>query len=177
MKGMPGKKRVFHPRTRLTLLFFLTCFVIPNVPFLAAAADFTLGFTIPSRAELYLSTAYVDHGLPRTKAGIMYYEGKNAVRVHFRSNITSEWEIHISGTDFRSATGASIPITRLQWRTGNSDYCFMPPEGKYMVVTDRDDFADIIKGQKVHISYYLELLGNEYGGVHTAVITYSFFIP
>lgn len=141
------------------------------------AADFNLKFTVPPRVEFYLSTDYVDLGLPQTRGGVTYFEGKNLVKLSFRVNTTSPWEIHISGVDFRSAAGTSIPISRLQWRTNKhmDDYSFMAPEGERRLVMDWVE--DAFTWQHFQISYYLELTGDEYEGVHSSVITYSLFIP
>ncbi|NLY88240.1 MAG: hypothetical protein GX085_01250 [Firmicutes bacterium] len=166
-------------RARVRKQAWLAAFLILLCSASVFAAEFTLRFTVPPRAEFYLSTDYVDLGLPRTTGGVTYFEGKNVVILSFRTNIASPWEIHISGTDFRSAAGTSIPINRLQWRMGRTGgYRFMPPEGESLLVMDWQDFADkVLAGQQFQISYYLELTGDEYEGEHTSTIIYSLFIP
>ncbi|NLZ44712.1 MAG: hypothetical protein GX894_07630 [Clostridia bacterium] len=143
------------------------------------AAEFTIRFAVPPRAEFYLSTDYVDLGLPQTDGVRTYFEGQNVVTLSFRTNIVSPWEIHISGTDFRSAAGTSIPINRLQWKMGNTGgYTSMAPEGETLLVMDWHGLTDeILAGQQFQISYYLELMGDEYEGAHTSTIIYSLFIP
>ncbi len=179
--GMPGRPHAVQIGTRacrrawVWLAAALVLFSSSSV----FAAEFTIRFTVPPRAEFYLSTDYVDLGLPRTEGGRAYFKGENVVALSFRTNIASPWEIHISGTDFRSAAGTSIPINRLQWKMGNTGgYKVMPPEGETLLVMDWQDLADeVLAGQQFQISYYLELLGDEYEGTHTSTIIYSLFIP
>ena len=142
------------------------------------AAEFTLKFTVPPRAEFYLSTDYVDLGLPQTAGGRTYFRGDNVVTLSFRTNIASQWEIHISGTDFRNTAGTLIPINRLRWQMGNSDYRSMPSDGESLLVMDWHNFTDeILAGQQFPISYLLELAGDEYEGDYFSTITYSLFLP
>ena len=45
-----------------------------------------------------------------------YFEGKDVVFLSFRTNIPSQWKIHISGEGFPGPAGTSIPISRLLWK-------------------------------------------------------------
>ena len=50
----------------------------------------------------------------------------------------------------------------------------MPSEGESGLVMDWRDFTEeILTGQHLPISYYLELTGDEYEGEYTSIITYS----
>lgn len=166
-------------RARRPAWAWLSVFLVLLSSFSVLAAEFTLKFTVPPRVEFYLSTDYVDLGLPQTAGGVTYFKGDNVVTLSFRTNITSGWEIHISGKDFRSTAGASIPISRLQWKMGQMEgYRFMRPEGESFLVMDWRNFTgDILAGQRFPVSYYLELAGDEYEGVYTTTITYTLFIP
>jgi len=54
----------------------------------------------------------------------------------------------------------------------------MPSEGESGLVMDWRDFTEeILTGQHLPISYYLELTGDEYEGEYTSIITYSLFLP
>lgn len=162
------------------VFLLLTCF-FPQPGFSpVSAADFSIKLTVPERVEFALSTDFVDLGPPRTQNDIIYYEQRNAVRLNFRSNITSGWEIHVTGTNFAAGGDRSFPVSRLQWRTQHTSYQHLPPAGEYAIVACGEDTGDQGQGQgkdMINISYYLELQGDEYEGPYTAVITYTFFVP
>lgn len=163
---------------RSRLAFCLGLLVALSVS--CAAADFKLLFTIPAKAELELSTSYVDLGSPHFDklSGCLYFEKNVAVQVRFGCNLPTEWEVRISGTGFRS--GAEIlPISKLQWKAGGSEsYQYMPPEGASAVVANWREY-DRTKPVKEHksISYRLELTGEEYEGQYLGLVTYTIFIP
>src|SRR5690554_6694442 len=167
-------------KTRRYFIVFLlfSCFFLQAAFFPVSAADFSIKLSVPERVEFYLSTDFVDLDPPHTQNNITYYENKNAVRLNFRSNITSRWEIYVTGTDFTTGEDCSFDISRLQWRTKDTAYHHMPPAGEYAMVACGDNAGnDVGKWQRMHLSYYLELEGDEYEGPYTAIITYTFFVP
>lgn len=159
-------------------LFFLTglapLLLLVSMPI--TTADAVLEFTIPERTEITLSTAVVDLGVPRGNRQL-YYEQIDAVRVDFRCNSSSEWEVRISAADFYSVD-RTIPISRLKWRTDQGPYREMPPSGGYTVLARKRDYnkGSGLKHTKT-ISYRLDLSGDEWGGTYTAPITYTLFVP
>jgi hypothetical protein len=138
-------------------------------------ADAVLEFIIPERTEIALSTSVVDLGTPRGNRQL-YYEQVDAVRVEYRCNSASEWEVRISGTDFHSVD-RTIPINRLKWRADQGPYREMPPSGSYTVLARKRDYNKGIglKHTKT-ISYRLDLAGDEWGGTYTAPITYTLIV-
>ncbi|HHT49304.1 MAG TPA: hypothetical protein GXZ98_08450 [Firmicutes bacterium] len=139
-------------------------------------ADAYLEFEIPERMELTLSTSVVDLGEPKG-AHRLYYERIDAVRVDYRCNSRYEWEVRISAADLRDGN-RTIPISRLQWRTSDGTYQYMPENGKYTVLARRRDHTPFsgLKQSKM-ISYRLELRGDERGGTYSAPVTYTLFVP
>ncbi len=162
---------------RLVVFLLLLCLFLQPGFFPVAAADFSIRLTVPVRVEFELSTDFVDLGPPRTQNNILYYEQKNAVRLSFRTNLASGWEIHVTGSDFSAGDDRSFPVSRLQWRTQQTSYRPMPPAGEYAVVARGENTGGRQGQGQINISYYLELQGDEYEGPYTALITYTFFVP
>ncbi|HEY8392190.1 MAG TPA: hypothetical protein VIL83_05635 [Capillibacterium sp.] len=158
----------------ILLIGVFPAFLLCSFP--VQTADTYLEFTIPERVELSLSTMVVDLGEPRG-AGRLYYERIDAVRVDYRCNLPTEWEVRISAEDFRDGERV-IPITRLQWRTRDGNYQRMPAPGQYTVLARRRDHGTYsgLKQSKT-ISYRLELIGDEWGGTYSAPVTYTLFVP
>lgn len=167
---------------RYFIVFLLfSCFFLQAAFFPVSAADFSMKLTVPERVEFYLSTDFVDLDPPQTQNDVIYYENKNAVRLNIRTNNTSGWEIHVTGTDFTTGGDRSFDISRLQWRTNDTSYQHMPPEGEYAMVARGENAGNHMgQGQgkdMMNISYYLEPAGDEYEGPYSAIITYTFFVP
>ena len=95
----------------------------------------------------------------RQWVGAVYYEKIAALRVDYRCNIPTNWEVRISAGDFRDGN-KTVPISRLQWRLeeGNSSYQPMPSSGGYVVLARRRDHLPLagVEHSKT-ISYRLEL--------------------
>lgn len=142
-----------------------------------STADFELDFYIPERIELNLSTEIVDLGMPLGRNPI-YYEKLDAVQVNFRCNLPAEWEVRIYGADFRDGEN-TIPISRLQWKEERGSYKNMSSEGEYALLARRRDYPLKKAGllQSKNISYRLELRGDESGGIYSAPIIYTLFVP
>ncbi len=142
-----------------------------------STADFELAFNIPERIELNLSTEIVDLGMPLGRNPI-YYEKPNAVQVEFRCNLSAEWEVRIYGADFQDGED-TIPISQLQWKEDRGSYQNMPPEGGYALLARRSDYSKkkVTLLQSKNISYRLELRGDESGGIYSAPIIYTLFVP
>ncbi|NLW56342.1 MAG: hypothetical protein GX050_06995 [Firmicutes bacterium] len=164
-------------RKRLSGLSFLVM-VILSLALPTSTADCDLEFRIPEQVYIRLSRETVDLGAPMGKEPF-YYEKVAAVRVDYRCNIPTNWEVRIYAEDFRDGN-KTIPISRLQWRPeeGNSSYQPMPTPGSYAVLARRRDhlpWAGVQHSKR--ISYRLELRGDELEGTYTAPITYSLFVP
>lgn len=166
-------------KNRSRLAFYLGLLVALSLS--CSAADFRMTFTIPAKAELELSTSYVDLGPFHSDrvSGHLYFEKNSAVQVRFGCNLPTEWEVRISGTDFRSGVEV-LPISKLQWKAGGSgSYQYMPPQGDSTVVASWREYNGQGKPVKDHknISYRLELTGEEYEGQYLGLVTYTMFIP
>ncbi len=164
-------------RRNITGCIFLVILLL-SVALPSSTADCDLEFRIPEQVYIRLSAEAVDLGLPMSRDPV-YYEKIAAVRVDYRCNIPTNWEVRISAGDFRDGN-KTIPITRLQWRIeeGNSSYQPMPPSGSYAVLARRRDHLPLagVEHSKT-ISYRLELRGDEHEGTYTAPITYTLFVP
>jgi hypothetical protein len=156
-------------------LFFLVFLVLVGG---ILAADFEMEFAIPEKVEIILSTGAVDLGTPITlQPGRVYFEKPVALRLDFRCNRPTEWEVRLCGEDFRAGAN-TISISRLEWKTENSIYRSMPPAGEYTVLASWRDYPDQVAAwHGKEISYRLALLGDEYEGTYSSVITYTLFVP
>lgn len=165
---------------RKNLLFCLSLLPILlfSITFPTSTADCDLEFRIPEKVYIKLSRETVDLGVPMGREPF-YYEKVAAVRVDYRCNMPTNWEVRVYAADFRDGN-KTIPISRLQWRTeeGNSPYLQMPTAGSYAVLARRRDHLPRAGVQHSKtISYRLELRGDEHEGTYTAPITYTLFVP
>lgn len=103
---------------RLVVFLLLSSLFLQPGFFPVAAADFSIRLTVPVRVEFELSTDFVDLGPPRTQNNILYYEQKNAVRLSFRTNLASGWEIHVTGSDFSAGDDPCLRPGNTRWWPG-----------------------------------------------------------
>src|SRR5690554_6367578 len=115
---------------RYFIVFLLfSCFLLQAACFPVSAADFSMKLTVPERVQFCLSTDFVDLDPPQTQNDVIYYENKNAVRLNIRTNNTSGWEMHVTGTACTICGDRSFDIYWLLSRTNDCSYQHMPPEG------------------------------------------------
>jgi|GEM_PF-1006907 len=176
---------VYRPRCNLIAFSIrfclrrLLCLLLLVVTGVAMAASFDITFRIPEKVEIALSTGAVDLGSPfSVGSDYVYFEKPGALRVDFRCNRLNEWEVRLSGVDFRAGKN-TIPISRLEWKANQGGaYTYMPPEGEYAVLdSSRNHPKKSGRWQKKDISYRLKLTGDEYEGTYNSIITYTLFLP